>query len=53
MIDHPLHDLEPRLVRDRVSLGVFLVTGSSMLAEACSLLDLDWAVIDMDGDAAG
>jgi 2-keto-3-deoxy-L-rhamnonate aldolase RhmA len=45
---HPLRDLRPKLQPAGVSLGVFLVTGNSMLAEACSLLDFGWVVIDME-----
>ena len=34
--------------RDGPSLGVFLVTGNSMLSELCGTLPLDWVVLDME-----
>lgn len=45
---HPLTDLSQRLPTDRVAIGLFLVTGDAMVAEACGFIDLDWVVIDME-----
>ena len=45
---HPLSHTRQRLVGDGPWIGLFLVTGNSMLAEACGLLDLEWVVIDME-----
>ncbi len=45
---HPLSHTDQRLAGDGPWLGVFLVAGNSMLAEACSMLALDWVVVDME-----
>lgn len=34
--------------RQRPMLGVFLLTGNSLLAETCATLPLDWVVLDME-----
>lgn len=49
---HPLGDLEnrlgERLARDQVALGMFLLSGDSMIAEAAASAGIDWLVVDME-----
>lgn len=52
--DSPLRRFDDRLretMAERPAYGVFLVSGSAMLAEAAGHTGIDWAVIDMEGGA--
>ena len=52
MIRHPLLDLENRTTTkmraNQYALGVFLLSGNSMIAEAVATLPIDWLVVDME-----
>jgi 2-keto-3-deoxy-L-rhamnonate aldolase RhmA len=54
MYQHPLlseNKTKEKLEQGEVSLGLFLLTGSSVVAEVCSTLPIDWLMIDQEAAA--
>ncbi|MDO0925006.1 aldolase/citrate lyase family protein [Streptomyces sp. TG1A-8] len=46
---HPVRRLtDPEPERSGPRLGIFLLTGNSMIAELCGIVPLDWVVLDME-----
>ncbi|MEU7524204.1 aldolase/citrate lyase family protein [Saccharothrix sp. NPDC042600] len=47
-LPHPRSALEPAGGRPAPAIGIFLLGGDSMVAEACASTGLDWVVLDME-----
>jgi 2-keto-3-deoxy-L-rhamnonate aldolase RhmA len=44
----PHNPVKEKLARGEASFGIFLLSGSSIIAEACSTLPIDWIIVDME-----
>jgi 2-keto-3-deoxy-L-rhamnonate aldolase RhmA len=51
-MEHPLLDMENRtrtkLRAGQRTIGLFLLSGNAMIAEACGTLPIDWLIVDME-----
>lgn len=49
---HPLlqvaNSTKQKLLAEKTVIGLFLLSGSSMLAEVCATLPIDWLIVDME-----
>ncbi|OLR26826.1 HpcH/HpaI aldolase family protein [Bacillus cereus] len=53
---HPLNEIRNvtrgKLLRNQTAIGLFHVSNNSMIAEACSMLPIDWLMIDLEASTA-
>jgi 2-keto-3-deoxy-L-rhamnonate aldolase RhmA len=51
-MNHPLLRIEnstkQKLLEGKTAIGLFLLSGSSIIAEVCSTLPIDWLIVDME-----